>query len=163
MDKHLTGRPGPWTDLDPDGENLVVHDFLTTRLSALMSSLRRRVTMPYAKAFGLSIAEWRILSLIAHAGLLPFGDVVVQSTSDKAQVSRVVRLLEKRGLVTTQPGSDASKKRIDCAITSAGMELHDKLIVVARRRQAELIRSLDQHEREMLFATLEKLQRQLDR
>lgn len=162
MDQHLAAKPGPWTELAPDGENLVVHDFLTTRLSALMSSLRRQVTMPYARANGLTIAEWRVLSLIAHAGILSFGDVVIQSTSDKALVSRVVRQLEKRGLLTTQPGSDSPKKKIDCAITDAGKELHDKLIVVARQKQAEMIGSLSRAERESLFAIIEKLQTKLD-
>lgn len=161
MNQHSSTRSSPWADLDADGENLVVHDFLTTRLSALMSSLRRQVTLPYARAHGLTIAEWRVLSLVAHAGILSFGDVVIQSTSDKALVSRVVRQLEQRGLLTTQPGSNSPKKKIDCAITPAGKELHDKLIVVARQRQAEIINSLSRTERESLFAIIEKLQKKL--
>ena len=61
-----------------------------------MTILRRDLTSAYAGAAGLSVSEWRVLSLVAHAGTLPFGLLVQQSTSDKALVSRTVRLLEER-------------------------------------------------------------------
>ncbi|GKY89636.1 MarR family winged helix-turn-helix transcriptional regulator [Sinisalibacter aestuarii] len=162
MAKQDKAQACPWSDLDPSGANLVVHDFLTTRLSALMSSLRRQVTLPYAKSFDLSIAQWRVLSLVAHAGTLPFGELVVQSTSDKALVSRTVRTLEERGLVTIQPETKASKKKIACTITPAGLTLYDEAIKIARKRQADMILSLNRGEREALFAIIEKLQGILD-
>lgn len=152
----------PWSDLDPSGEDLVVHDFLTTRLSTLMSSLRRQVTLPYAKSFDLSIAQWRVLSLVAHAGTLPFGELVVQSTSDKALVSRTVRTLEERGLLTIRPETRAAKKKIACTITPEGRALYDDAIKVARKRQADMILSLTREEREALFAVVVKLQGILD-
>ncbi len=162
MDRKPKSDRTPWTDLGPDGENLLVHDFLTTRLSALMGALRRQVTMPYASAHGLSIAEWRVLSLVAHAGILSFGDVVAQSSTDKAQVSRVVRKLEQRDLLAIQPGADSPRKKIDCVITASGQKLHDKVIVVARKRQAQVITILAPDEREALFAIAEKLQANLE-
>lgn len=152
----------PWSDLDPSGEGLIVHDFLTTRVSALMSALRRQVTQPYASRYGLSISEWRVLSLVAHAGTLPFGDLVVQSTSDKALVSRTIRLLEKRDLLEIVPESKNSKKKIACRITAKGKALHDEAIVIARRSQAEVICSLDRQEREALFAIIAKLGKVLE-
>ncbi|PHP64788.1 MarR family transcriptional regulator [Zhengella mangrovi] len=152
----------PWSDLDPSGEGLIVHDFLTTRVSALMSALRRQVTQPYASRYGLSISEWRVLSLVAHAGTLPFGDLVVQSTSDKALVSRTIRLLEKRDLLEIVPESKNSKKKIACRITGKGKALHDEAIVIARRSQAEVICSLDREEREALFAIIAKLGKVLE-
>lgn len=162
MKRNASPDRTPWTDPGLDGEDLVVHDFLTTRLSALMGSLRRQVTMPYASSHGLSIAEWRVLSLVAHAGILPFGYIVTQSASDKAQVSRVVRQLERRGLLATQPSSDSPRKKIDCLITPAGKTLHDRVIVVARKRQAQVISILAPTEREALFAIIEKLQASLE-
>lgn len=152
----------PWSDLDPSGADLVVHDFLTTRLSALMSSLRRQVTLPYAKSYDLSIAQWRVLSLVAHAGTLPFGDLVVQSTSDKALVSRTVRTLEHRGLLTIQPETKTSRKKIACSISPEGRMMHDDVIKIARKRQADMILSLSRTEREALFGIVEKLQGILD-
>ena len=158
MDSQERARECPWTDLAPDGEGLVVHDFLTTRLSALMTALRKQLTTPYASQFGLSVPEWRVLSLIAHAGTLSFGELVVQSTSDKALVSRTVRLLEGRGLIEVRPDGETAKKRIACTITPQGKALHAQVMPIARRRQAELILALSPAERTVFFAAVEKLQ-----
>lgn len=158
MDVQEDKRRCPWTELGPDGDGLVVHDFLTTRLSALMTALRRQMTTPYASQFGLSVPEWRVLSLIAHAGTLSFGDLVVQSTSDKALVSRTVRLLEGRGLIEVGPDGEAAKKRIACTITAQGKALHAQVMPIARKRQAEVIRALTPEERTVFFAAVEKLQ-----
>ncbi len=148
----------PWSELDADGSSLVVHDFLTKRLSTLMSTLRREVTLPYARSADLSIVEWRLLSLAAHSGSLPFGELVTQSTSDKAQVSRTVRLLEQRGLVELRPETEASRKKLVCVVTVAGMRVYDEIIRYARRAQAQTLLILSRDERETLFRALEKLQ-----
>jgi hypothetical protein len=95
------GEPAgnPWTALDEAGSGLTVDAFLTTLMSQVGNALRRTITVPYADAAELTVSEWRLLALIAHAGELPFSALVVQSTSDKALVSRTLRLLEERGLV----------------------------------------------------------------
>lgn len=151
----------PWRDLDLDGNGLSVHDFLTTRLSAVMGALRKQVTMPYARSADLSISEWRILSLIAHSGTIPFSQLVIESASDKALVSRGVQALERRGLILTRPETETARKRIACQITKAGQALHDQIITIARRRQAEVLHTLTADERAALFGILVKLRASL--
>ena len=152
----------PWTNLPVNGENLSVHDFITVRVSALMTLLRRKVTMPYANELGFSISEWRLLALIAHAGALPFGELVTQSTSDKSLVSRTIRQLEKRRLIKIMPESKNAKKKIVCKITPLGQAKHDEAIVVARQSQAAVLSSLTADERKALFAIIAKLRGVLD-
>lgn len=151
----------PWRDLDPDGNGLSVHDFLTTRLSAIMGALRKQVTMSYARSADLSISEWRILSLIAHSGTIPFSRLVVESASDKALVSRSVQALERRGLILTSPETETARKRIACRVSDQGQEVYDQVIAVARRRQAEVLTILTRQEREILFDILVKLRSSL--
>jgi DNA-binding MarR family transcriptional regulator len=153
----------PWTELAPDGAGLSVHDFLTTRLSGLMTILRRDLTSAYASEFGLSVSEWRLLSLVAHSGSLPFGELVQQSTSDKALVSRTMRILEERGLIEVRPESPTARKRITCAITPKGEALHAQVMPIARRRQAGLLRVLTRAERRTLFDVLGKLRAEAER
>src|SRR5574337_181987 len=69
----------PWTELDEEGTNLTVDAFLTTLMSQVGNALRRTLTVPYAEQFGLTVSEWRVLSLIAHAGRIAFGELVIQS------------------------------------------------------------------------------------
>ncbi len=147
----------PWTALDAAGDGLTVDNFLTTRFSEVANGLRRNVTLPYATDAGLAVSEWRLLALLAHARELPFGELVRRSTSDKALVSRALRALESRGLAQVLPDAGGHKKKLVCVITPAGDALHQRVIPVARARQADAIRVLTVEERRALFAALRKL------
>lgn len=147
----------PWSELDEEGTGLTVDDFVTTMLSQLVNALRRTVTQPYAERFDLTVPEWRLLALLAHTGELPFAQLVVQSTSDKALVSRTLRLLEQRDLVKLVTAGNTPRKKLICSLTPAGMTLHDQVIPLARRHQAAVLRLLDKDEREALYRALRKL------
>ncbi|MEJ8821679.1 MarR family winged helix-turn-helix transcriptional regulator [Variovorax humicola] len=147
----------PWTDLDEAGSTLNVDAFITTMMSQVGNALRRTLTMPYAEQFGLSVSEWRLLALVAHAGRIAFSDLVVQSTSDKALVSRTLKLLEGRGLVVLEPEGNTPRKKIYCRITPEGQALHAEAIPIARRRQAAAIRVLPPDERDAMYRALLKL------
>ena len=122
-----------------------------------MNALRQTVTKPYAEKFNMSVTEWRLLSLLAHAQQLPFAELVIQSTSDKALVSRTMRLLEARGLVEIRPENETSRKRLTCLITRKGVTLHDKVIPLARRSQADMLRVLPPEQRAVLYSSLKAL------
>ncbi len=80
--------------------------------------------------------------------------LVVQSTSDKALVSRTLRLLEKRGLVELRAEGNTPRKRLTCLITPAGNVLHEQVIPLARRSQAEAIHVMTPEERVVVFRAL---------
>lgn len=147
----------PWSDLDEEGTGLTVDAFLTTLMSQVGNALRRTITVPYADGAGLTVSEWRLLSLIAHAGELPFSTLVVQSTSDKALVSRTLRLLEERRLVALAAQGSTPRKKILVAITPEGRALHDRVIPIARRNQAAALRVLTPEERRVMYGALHKL------
>lgn len=160
--KKDTRPSSPWHDLDSSGEGLVVHEFLTVKLSALISSLRRKVTATYARPSGLTVPEWRLLALIAEQGSMSFSALVVQSTTDKAQVSRTIKSLEKLELITIKPESEQDKKRLACTIAEAGQVLHDSVIDTARRMQAEVLCQLEPDLRDRLYEALARLQSYMD-
>jgi DNA-binding MarR family transcriptional regulator len=150
-------KDSPWVALDELGTGLTVNHFLTTLLSEVTNALRRDVTTVYAEKHGLSVSEWRVLSLVAHAGDISFGDLVTQSTSDKALVSRTIRLLESRSLIEILPESPDAGKRLRCHITAAGKALHSKVIPHARRAQAQVLRILTPDDRDHFFRSLQIL------
>jgi len=151
-------RPAtPWHDLDEAGTDLSVEAFVTTLMSQVGNALRRTITLPYAAQFGLSVPEWRLLALLAPAGRAAFSDLVAQSSSDKALVSRTLKLLEGRGLVLLEAEGPTPRKKIYCVVTQAGRELHAQAIPIARRRQAAAIRALAPDERDAMYRALLKL------
>lgn len=150
-------KPTPWTHLDEAGTTLTVDAFITTMMSQVGNALRRTITLPYADQFGLSVSEWRVLALVAHAETVAFSDLVVQSTSDKALVSRTLKLLESRGLVQLSSEGNTPRKKVFCTVTPEGKKLHAEAIPIARRRQAAAIRVLEPAERDAMYRALIKL------
>ena len=153
----------PWLDLDEAGTGLSVDNFLTTWMSRLGNALRRTITVPYAAQFGVTVTEWRMLSVIAHEGRLPFSELVVLSSTDKALVSRTLKLLEARGLVLLQASGRGRASKLLCRLSPAGLDLHDRMIQVARESQAAMIRRLSPDERQGLYRALCKLRAECER
>ncbi|MBB3177817.1 MarR family transcriptional regulator [Variovorax sp. Sphag1AA] len=155
----MSARDGssPWIDLDADGDGLSVDTFITTLMSQVGSALRRTITVPYVQQFGLTVSEWRLLSLIAHHCRISFADLVMQSESDKALVSRTVKVLQSRGLVRVEGEGDTPRRKVWCAITPSGQALYQDAIPIARERQATAIRSLSQEERDVMYRALRRL------
>jgi DNA-binding MarR family transcriptional regulator len=147
-------RRTPWTELDEAGSTLTVDAFVTTLMSQVGNALRRAITLPYAEQFGVSVSEWRVLSLVAQAERLAFSDLVVQSASDKALVSRTLKLLEGRGLVELEAEGNTPRKKVFCAVTPAGKALYAEAIPIARRRQAAALRVLAPAERDAMYRAL---------
>lgn len=156
----MSPRPSdcPWADLDEAGTGLSVDDFLTTVTSRAANALRRSITVPYADRHGLSVSEWRLLSVLTEAREMSFADLVVASVSDKAMVSRTLRLLQERGWVEVEhQGSNPRWKQIVCRITPAGRALHRKVMPQARRAQAAMIRRMSAQERVVVYRALKML------
>lgn len=149
--------PGPWDSLDEAGTGLSVEHFLTTTVSRVGNALRRTITVPYADAFQITVTEWRMLSVLAHAHTLPFARLVTASATDKALVSRTLRLLETRGLVAMSSQGHTPRKKLQCTITPEGQALHDRIIPIARQRQASMLRVLSPQERRVVYQALNKL------
>lgn len=165
QDRATEGKPArnphasdPWADLDEDGTGLSVDDFITTVVSRAANALRRTITLPYAERFGITVSEWRMLSVLAEARELSFSDLVVQSVTDKAQVSRTLRLMQERGLVSLAGAEGNPRwKQMHCRITDAGLALYHEVMPLARKSQAAMIRTLSREERVMTYRALKAL------
>lgn len=155
--------PCPWGELDEHGSGLSVDNFITSWMNQLSHALRRTLTLNYAEPFGVSVAEWRMMAFIAHEGRLSFSQLALLSSTDKALVSRTLKLLEQRGLVQLQASGRGRARKLMCRLSSAGVDLHDQMIRVARERQAAMLRVLSPTERRGLYEALNKLKAECTR
>ena len=149
----------PWAGLEEGGASLAIDDFLTTMMSHASNALRRAITVPYAEQAGLTVSEWRMLSVLAEARQLPFMELVTRSAADKAQVSRTLRLLESRGLLSLHAEQLGARKWQTCRISPLGQALYEQIIPLARQRQAAVIRQLSADDRVVLYRALKTLRR----
>ncbi len=146
-----------WRNVDASGATLNVRNFLTTQFAQTSNLLRRTITIPYATQYGLSVAQWRILALLADSPGIPFSDLVDVSASDKALVSRTMGSLVVNGLATMVSLNPARPKRVACTLTPKGKKLFQQVMPIAQRSQAQMLLTLTPSERESLLRALLKL------
>jgi DNA-binding MarR family transcriptional regulator len=154
----------PWSTVSTSGAHLNVEDFLTFRLTRLSNSLRTNLTKPYLESFELSLPEWRLLALVARFAPMRFSEVTHRSGMDKGQVSRTLRVMATRGLTKTKAIKDRGSRSTEAlaapvmvSITPKGTSLYKAVLPVARKRQADMLLTLNQSERVTLYSIIDKL------
>jgi DNA-binding MarR family transcriptional regulator len=165
-----TDGPGSWADLGPNGERLEIANFPTFHIIRLASLAKHNVTGRYLEEFGLSMPEWRLLSLVATHPPQPFSEVTAKTYMDKGQVSRTLRAVHARGYVsmeqavgeTKRPASGVSP-RVIISITPEGLALFNKILPVAQMRQMELIELMSPQERDIFLDILQRMELHLTR
>jgi DNA-binding MarR family transcriptional regulator len=122
------------------------------------------------KPFDLSVPEWRLMALIAQSAPMQFSALTAGSAMDKGQVSRTLRTLDSRGLVSLAAAKSARGKaptgiapRVTVKVTAAGKNLYRRVFPAARRQQANLLGFLNLAERAAFYSGLRKLQMAVDK
>jgi DNA-binding MarR family transcriptional regulator len=138
-----------------------VADFLTYRLLRLSNTLALYSNRRYAEQFGVTLPEWRVMSIIAVQGTTTARDISRVLGTDKGWVGLSVASLGKRGFVTTSPdGKDARRTLLD--LTPAGREKHDAIMIIAQQRQKRLLATLPTDAVDTFIASLDRLQAEAD-
>jgi len=151
--KHASGlrTECPWVDLSEDGAGLDVYNFPTTLMSMVGAVLRREITVPYIEAEDLSVPEWKILAVLEPGIVRSFAEIEVLSCTDKALVSRTLRRLEARSLVMIKDRGNVGRKKLTSMITAEGTRVVERVLALARKKQAELLLMLEEDERRALY------------
>ncbi len=119
-------------------------------------SMSRRITGP----FRLTMTEWRIMLQLAEHEALSASDIVAYSAMEKSKVSRAIRNLEERGLVTREAATDDLRvKRLK--MTETGRKRYEALVPRILDWEKELIEGLEVGEYRDLLFLLDKLNKRL--
>lgn len=128
---------------------------LSNQWSAASSAL-------YRKKFKVGMSEWRLMALLASEPWSQATRVDEVIGMDKSAVSRTLRSLERRGLVTTRPNLVDPRRR-EMALTEEGLRLHGQIATVALARADQLLADFTVEEVDQLFVFLNRLERNLGR
>ncbi len=127
------------------------------RLSNLIHQVSGLVTVRHLKAAKtLTNREYRVIFIIGSLG--PHSPVQVARLSgiDNATVTRAVRSLRSRGLVTTRDNPEDRRAK-DIVFTAAGRALWRKLFPIMYERGAALDEAFSERERKTFNRLLAKL------
>ncbi len=135
---------------------LELERFLPYRLSVLAGDVSRALSQIYAREFGLSVPEWRILANLGRFGPLNAGDLAERSSLDKPKVTRALQKLEARQLV--QRAVDARDRRqVRLSLTRRGRSMLGEIAALALDWERRLLAGLeadDQAALERIFGRL---------
>lgn len=137
-------------------ELLVLEDFLPYRLSILSNRVSRAIAARYAKAFDLSIPEWRVIAVLGRTPHLTAKEIAEATEMDKVAVSRAVARLVAAKRVQARADANDARRQI-LSLTAQGESVHARIAPIALESEEKLLRALSAKEREQLDALLERL------
>lgn len=145
---------------DDDGKQarpqLCLGQFLPHRLSVLSNTVSRAISREYARRFGLSIPEWRVIAVLRDFPGISSGELAHESGMDNVAVSRAVNHLVRSGLVTRHPCTADRRRRV-LDLTPQGEAIYDEITPLALGYQRSLLEELGPEERKQLDSLLDKL------
>jgi DNA-binding MarR family transcriptional regulator len=135
---------------------LRLDDFLPYRLSVLSNTVSGAIAGAYAQEFGLSILEWRVLTVLALEPGLSAGQVADRTAMDKVAVSRAVtRLLRSRRIA--REFANADRRRSVLRLTRDGERVYGRVVPLARNYERALLARLSPGRRRQLQSLLRDL------
>lgn len=125
---------------------------LTVTIIGLLDLLRRSGTLANRREFGLSGIEWRIMAQVGEHAPLSLNDLSELLNLDRGQLSRAVKAMAARGLLSSRrrPGGPA----IMIALTAEGCALHARMVDLAKTRNEFLVGDLSAEEVEQVSRAL---------
>ncbi len=138
-------------------EDFDLERFFPYRLSVLSNTVTRALARLYESEHDLTVAEWRLLAILARFGPISANGVCERSAMDKVRVSRAVTRAVSRGLVDR--GVDRNdRRRSALTLTPRGRAIHDRIVPLARDREAQILSTLSKEEGDGLLDALTRLQ-----
>ncbi|NNF50835.1 MAG: winged helix-turn-helix transcriptional regulator [Gammaproteobacteria bacterium] len=140
----------------PDDVAIDLEGFLPYRLSVLSNTVSSAIAGAYARRFGLTIPEWRIIAVLGRFPHIAAREVAEKTAMDKVAVSRAVNRLRSAGLVDHEIAA-ADRRRSVLALSEPGQALLCEIAPMAMAYEARLLEGFNQKERLLLEKSLLKL------
>ncbi len=139
-----------------------VIDFLSSRVLKLANTLGLYSSRRYREEFGLTLPEWRCLSVIAYSEPTTARNISRLLATDKGWIGLSTDSLRRRGFVSATPdGRD--RRRTLLTLTEEGRKKHEAVLAVATRRQERLLACLPEGAGDLLIECLDRLKAEADR
>lgn len=139
-------------------QSLRLDDFLPYRLSFTTNLVSETVASAYEQAFGLRIAEWRVIAVVAES---PRGvtqqAIGLKTRMDKVTVSRAAASLIARALLERRP-HDADQRSHLLTLSAEGEALYSAIVPKALALERQIFSRFSAAE----IARFDAMLRQID-
>lgn len=136
---------------------LRLHNFIPYRLSVAANAVSRRISESYRRRFGLKIAEWRVIAILAENERMTPQDIGNTGELDKITVSRAASALLERGLIGQKRNPGDGRSHF-LQLTPDGRALYEEIAPAALRLEKELLDRFSKEERDELESLLRRIE-----
>lgn len=154
--KGASAKSAVGSDVRSSPKALDLENYAVAYLTWIANKVSNSASVLYRKQFGVGVTDWRIMALLAVEPWIPAGRISEVIGFDKAVISRSLAFMQERGLVETR-FRDNNFRRQFIALTAAGLELHDRIVDVAREREEFLLADFSEQERRTAIRLLAKI------
>lgn len=137
-------------------KSIGIRDLMSYRVSRTATLMSRGAALRYRREFDVSLGEWRALALLHGSSTQSLIQLSRAAGLDKAQMSRVVASLVKRGLVAREMSSQGGRA-IELGLTVQGEHVFSALIESAAERDRVFREALTAAELRSFNIILKKL------
>ncbi len=131
--------------------------FIPYRLSVLSNTVSSALAGAYARRFGLTIPQWRVIAVLARAPGLSAAGVAERTAMDKVAVSRAVTGLARSGRVRRLL-APSDKRRSVLSLTARGRAVYRRIVPLALAYERRLLAELSPAEKLQFDELLGRLQ-----
>ena len=135
------GKNGSKSGAKPSGVPSI-ELLLDYKIGQLRKLLDRYSSPAVSEQFGLSLAEWRMLSHIHAGGSVTAFWLCRRLQADRAEVSRACASLIRRGYVMSKPNL-ADARSVLLELTRSGQAMYRRIMPVRLQLQKELTEALE--------------------
>ena len=132
------------------------HRFFIYKVGMLRRALDRYSTPAITDQFDLTLAEFRVLTLLYGSSPATVRELCDLLQADKAEVSRAAAGLVKRGLANRRSDTDDARSAL-ISITARGERQHDAIVPLRQALQEKLETALSRSEVTEFHRLLDKL------
>lgn len=137
--------------------DLVLDRFLPYRLSVASNAVSTRISNAYRKRFGLKVAEWRLIAILAETPQQTPVMLGERTRMDKISVSRAAAALIERGLLIAEDNPQDGRSHL-LSLTGDGRSLYDEIAPMALATEAQLFAEMTAEERTILETLLRRIE-----
>lgn len=132
-------------------------DFVPYQMSVATNVVSDLIARQYRNTYGLKIPEWRVMAVLGDSGPRTQRDLVYATRMDKVAVNRACKVLEDRALVQRSPNArDGRSHHLE--LTSAGLEMHSRIMPHALEMEARILAPLSEAERKQFVSLLARIE-----
>jgi DNA-binding MarR family transcriptional regulator len=137
--------------------SLSLDKFVPYRLSIASNLVSDAIASAYRALFGLNIAEWRLIAVLAERTSSTQNELCAATRMDKVTISRAAIALAERGLVQRSPNPDDKRSHL-LSLSASGKGLYAQVVPKALALEKSLLADFSEREIADLVAMLRRLE-----